>query len=573
MEQVISYTKKLDVDISICNKVTIDKLSLLATYYKSIIKLNKKTKDINLSISSKYIIELFTKLNHLNVLENNDINDLYSYDECLSLIENLCESLFKNKTNNYNKKLIINSINKCMHLIFDDMLLNIRKYNGLVKNKKIIRNNFIYDETNKVLSAIDENKVSDIELNEKYMFLCSNLIAENLFNDINETDDLSKIKYLIDIVNNTNDNYFDNLDILSILGILNFNNLTIDSLSKERNFTNNVYSKLVLTLVASIFVNDLLISSVHSENNTNICLNSTYNSYIANTCLSSIISDDALLSNTSIEDLDFYKDKIEIISDYDLNLKIDSLYDQYYDLRKAENKIASLFTNKDLTKVREDVTLKERFDVYNFLISLPQKDFVIENMKYINMVDEVLNKREIVELVETPFISQKDAKIYNGCEAASLLMSLQYKNKSLDYDLHKFVSEMPMHESDPHQGFVYSIYDYDPLDVAHWIAPDALAKFGSNYAKTYNVSGSSTDELKDFINNNKNVIVYVTANYNEPIMNEQEVPVNLHVVLLNGYNRETNEYVVIDPYHGKMNVEKEKFENSYNHLKYAVVVD
>ena len=267
MEQVMSYSKKIDTDINICNKVTIDKLILLANYYKSIIKLNKKTKDINLSISSKYIIELFTKLNHLNILENNDINDLYSYDECLSLIENLCESLFKNKTNNYNKKLIINSIAKCMIFIFDDMLLSVRKYSGLIKNKKILKNNFIYEESDRILSIIDKNEFFD--LNEKYMFLCSNLIAENLFNDINETDDLSKIKYLIDIVNNTNDNYFDNLDILSILGILNFNNLTIDSLSKERNFTNNVYSKLVLTLVASIFVNDLLISSVHSDNNTN----------------------------------------------------------------------------------------------------------------------------------------------------------------------------------------------------------------------------------------------------------------------------------------------------------------
>lgn len=181
--------------------------------------------------------------------------------------------------------------------------------------------------------------------------------------------------------------------------------------------------------------------------------------------------------------------------------------------------------------------------------------------------------KQAVELENVPFVSQKDTKIFNGCEAASLLMALKYKEKLLDYDLHKFVLEMPKHESDPHKGFIYSIYNYEPRNVTHWIAPDALTKFAKNYITAENISGDSVDDLKKHISNDNPVIIYITAKFEKPIVvSNQEVPLNLHVVLLTGYNNETNEYIVLDPYYGRIIVKGEDFENSYNHLKYSVLI-
>ena len=93
------------------------------------------------------------------------------------------------------------------------------------------------------------------------------------------------------------------------------------------------------------------------------------------------------------------------------------------------------------------------------------------------------------------------------------------------------------------QGFIHSIFDLEPRNVTHWIAPDALARFGSQYATTTNISGSSPEQLKEYINQRKPVVVYTTSNFNYPSTWDGEVPLNLHVVLLTGYNRITGSYI------------------------------
>ena len=131
---------------------------------------------------------------------------------------------------------------------------------------------------------------------------------------------------------------------------------------------------------------------------------------------------------------------------------------------------------------------------------------------------------------------------------------------------------MPKHENNPHKGFIYSVYNYEPVNVSHWIAPDALAKFGSNFSEVIDISQTPADDLKYYIENGNPVITYVTASFKPPIITTQEVPLNLHVVLLTGFNNKTDEYIVLDPYFGRMVIKKSQFENSYNYLKYAVVV-
>ena len=118
--------------------------------------------------------------------------------------------------------------------------------------------------------------------------------------------------------------------------------------------------------------------------------------------------------------MDILKSKVSLISDNDeFLIKIEDGYRQQNEIVRVTNIINNLFIDDNLTLVKEDITLKERYYAYNELIKLPQQDIINEKLKYIELVDEYLNSKESVELIEVPFISQKDAKIYNGCEAAS----------------------------------------------------------------------------------------------------------------------------------------------------------
>lgn len=299
-----------------------------------------------------------------------------------------------------------------------------------------------------------------------------------------------------------------------------------------------------------------------------------------------------ILSSISKEKVDEIQVLMNSLSEKEkalLSTKYNLLLKEYTDLEDVRSSIRNLFSDDGLTSVRENVTLQE-FELIKEKVSvLPQTDEIEKNKQYLDTVENYINSREAkkkeaeayklaveqanYEIEGIPYISQTANKVYNGCEAASLLMALKYKGIALNYDLATFASIMPKHESDPHQGFVNSIYDIAPVNVVHWIAPDALATFGSKFSSTKNVSGISTDEIKKYVDNSVPVIVYSTYNFEKISSWSGEVPLNLHVMLVTGYNKITGDYIVNDPWVGKMTVQKDKFESIYNVLKYAVVVE
>lgn len=152
-------------------------------------------------------------------------------------------------------------------------------------------------------------------------------------------------------------------------------------------------------------------------------------------------------------------------------------------------------------------------------------------------------------------------------------MALQYKGYASDHNLTMMAEEMPKHESNPHQGFIHSIFEMAPNDVTHWIATDALASFGSKFSKVTNASGISGDEIKQYIDNNTPVIIYATYVFMDVTKWIGEVPLNLHVMLVVGYNKITGAYIINDPWAGKIIVKKENFEKIYNIKKYTVIVE
>jgi len=272
-----------------------------------------------------------------------------------------------------------------------------------------------------------------------------------------------------------------------------------------------------------------------------------------------------------------------------LSVKYNLLLKEYTDLSDVRSSIRNLFTDDSLTNVRENVTLQEFELVKEKASVLPQTDELEKNKQYLDTVENYINSRELqkkqaeaynlavqqanFEISSIPYISQTANKVYNGCEAASLLMALKYKGIALNYDLATFASIMPKHETDPHQGFVNSIFDVAPLNVVHWIAPDALAAFGSKFANTKNVSGIDTNEIKKYVDSGLPVVVYGTYNFDSIKSWSGEVPSNLHVVLVIGYNKITGDYIINDPWSGKKTIAKDKFESVYNAFKYAVVVE
>ena len=153
-------------------------------------------------------------------------------------------------------------------------------------------------------------------------------------------------------------------------------------------------------------------------------------------------------------------------------------------------------------------------------------------------------------ILNVPYISQNHSQVYNGCEAASLLMSLKYKGYLAGKDYLDFVSEMPKTDN-PQTGFYLSIYDLQPKSEAHWIDTTPLATYGnqsSNSNAVYNLTGSSIETIRNEVTNDNPVIIYLTYNFNDLKAIVNGVPTNLHVMVLSGYNPITNEYQITDPW-------------------------
>lgn len=209
-----------------------------------------------------------------------------------------------------------------------------------------------------------------------------------------------------------------------------------------------------------------------------------------------------------------------------------------------------------------------------------------DNKEKMQKVEEekIRREAEIEEawvVLETPYISQSKFEVFNGCEAASLLMGLQYKGYLKDISFYSFVDNMPKSEDNPHEGFVGDIYDREPQDIPHWIAPDALAKYGKSASGNngvVDITGYSIEQLKKEIDNDNPVIIYITGgNLDNPRDWTEEIPLNLHIVLLIGYNPITKQMVVNDPWtrslDGKMYYNEERITEIYNQVgKKAVVI-
>lgn len=203
---------------------------------------------------------------------------------------------------------------------------------------------------------------------------------------------------------------------------------------------------------------------------------------------------------------------------------------------------------------KENITKDTINNLRNKLNSIPQKDFNKEYTEKLNNIEKIINKRIEDSWVKlnVPYISQNKNNILNGCEAACMLMALQYKGFLKDMTLAEYVKLMPLSpDTDAEKGFTHDMYGLDPLSVPHWIAPEPLKKFGIDTSGNQNIingTGKTIDELDRELDNGNPVIIYLIAKFNPPKEVVEGVPRNLHVMLLTGYNKMTGEHYIVDPW-------------------------
>lgn len=270
-----------------------------------------------------------------------------------------------------------------------------------------------------------------------------------------------------------------------------------------------------------------------------------------------------------------------------------------------EEKIKNLYTD-DSTTFKENITINDIEAIRLSLNTLPQEDVkkngneVLDNaikiVKEREAEREAERRRQAIEaerrrqeqiknawiILNVPYISQNHNNVDNGCEAASLLMALQYKGYLKDMTLYQYATDMPKSpNNNAQEGFTHDIFTKEPNDVPHWIAPEPLAKFGrtsSGNQNVVNITGSSLEDLDRELDKGNPVIIYLTSMFKTPGTWIEGTPLNLHVQLLTGYNKITKEHLIVDPWtyttgRTKWIMPQQTVESIYNALgRQSVVV-
>lgn len=251
--------------------------------------------------------------------------------------------------------------------------------------------------------------------------------------------------------------------------------------------------------------------------------------------------------------------------------RISAIKGQYQAIVDLAVAVPSMFADEEMGTVRDDL-LREQYDEIKARVdSLPQRDVAESYAEALKKVEEALAERERIaeearrkaeeeyrqrqaaiaaawRTLSVPYWSQNGEGVKNGCEAASLLMGLQYKGYLGGMNLRTYAEMMPKSD-DPFSGFRGDIFASAGSDAPFWIAPGPLAAFGrsSSGANVVDITGASLDALDAEVAAGNPVVIYLTLSYVAPSAWRYGAPANLHVMLLTGYNSMTGVQRVTDP--------------------------
>lgn len=247
-----------------------------------------------------------------------------------------------------------------------------------------------------------------------------------------------------------------------------------------------------------------------------------------------------------------------------LSDKLVEMEAQYTKINLLEFFVDNMFETSEKRKFKDTLTrieYEQSLDAYN---SVLQEDVKQKYIVYLNKADSYLTEKERIEeerkyqlaiqnawiKLKVPYISQNLNNVFNGCEAASLLMALKYKGYLSDMGIVTYATNMPKSD-DPNTGFYLDIFGKEPQTEAHWIAPEPLVEYGklsSGYNNIIDATGYELHTLRDEVINGNPVVIYLTYDFLKPYNWSKGVPKNLHVLLLTGYNTITKQYFITDPF-------------------------
>lgn len=288
-----------------------------------------------------------------------------------------------------------------------------------------------------------------------------------------------------------------------------------------------------------------------------------------------LFQDGILKSDTEVETMDALKQELgEMPEGYEkaLREKLGMMQGQYAAMIELKEIVPGMFADEGMTEVKDDL-IRERYEEIKAKAdSLPQREIAEQYAEALKKVDEVLTERERIaeearrkaaeeyrrrqaeiaaawRVMNVPYWSQNGEGVKNGCEAAALLMALQYKGYLGGMNLRTYAEMMPKSD-DPFSGFRGNIFESAGSDAPFWIAPGPLAAFGrssSGGANVVDITGSSLDALDAEVAAGNPVVIYLTLGYTAPKAWRFGAPANLHVMLLTGYNALTGVQRVTDP--------------------------
>lgn len=182
-----------------------------------------------------------------------------------------------------------------------------------------------------------------------------------------------------------------------------------------------------------------------------------------------------------------------------------------------------------------------------------------------------------VELEVKEFINQAAAGAREGCEGASLLMALQMTGHALDYNYYSFLDEIPYSpDSSPYKGFAGSLWtDTEEIDA---MMPGPVTEWGAKYGTTVNMTGCDEKQLISMLKKGHPVVVWTSIHFQASELIYYEwgtYKSHNHVMLLIGYDEETNQFKIADPAgwnNGIYWVSYETFMNSWDCYRGAVEV-
>lgn len=217
------------------------------------------------------------------------------------------------------------------------------------------------------------------------------------------------------------------------------------------------------------------------------------------------------------------------------------------------------YCNSDyLTTEKPDYVATKHLDImdYTFRAALNGEDCFILNVASILQKPELLNGPEITSL-------------------AVVLKYLGYSNVSKTELAEKYLTTAPAGTASPFNAYIGDPKTYEnsygcyaPVIVE---AANAYFKDKNLDKKAMDVTGSSMDELLDFVKNGTPVMTWCTTNL---VATTYGVKWELegetiqwrdyeHCVVLCGYNKSTNTVIVADPLKGLVEYDRDKFEKRY----------